>query len=271
MKKQNRRAGCAASLRQSRRPGQELAHRGFGAHRGAGEQDDLGAGTRWRASIPVTGRTALYAVSGSSFGIEGMPEDEALDLLDELKRHATQEKYQLRLKYGVGDVVMWDNASLLHSATLTDPGGPAYTLAHHHQGGGEIMRRILFAALAAMAIAVVRADRDARRFAVQRRPRLHQGAGAVPGAGRQVLRQEDQLRAAQEQRARPGEAVLRVHGAGQGGRLRHRLAGAHVDLLQGGAVHRRAVPVPRPRPLEQGARRRPAQAGRRRDQRRRPT
>ena len=32
-----------------------------------------------------------------------------------------------------------------------------------------------------------------------------------------------------------------------------RLAGAHVDLLQGRAVHRRAVPVPRPRPLEQGA------------------
>jgi taurine dioxygenase len=73
---------------------------------------------------PVTGRTALYAVSGSSFGIEGMPEDEALDLLDELKRHATQEKYQYRLKYGVGDVVIWDNASLLHSATLIDPNDP---------------------------------------------------------------------------------------------------------------------------------------------------
>ena len=67
--------------------------------------------------------------------------------------------------------------------------------------------------------------------------------------------------------ARPGEAVFRVHGAGQGGRLRDRVAGAHVDLLQGRAVHRRAVPVPRPRALEQGARRRPAQAGRRRDQR----
>jgi taurine dioxygenase len=73
---------------------------------------------------PVTGRKALYAVSGSSFGIEGMPEDEAVDLLDELKRHATQQKYQLRLKYGVGDVVIWDNASLLHSATLTDPDDP---------------------------------------------------------------------------------------------------------------------------------------------------
>ena len=73
---------------------------------------------------PVTGRKALYAVSGSSFGIEGMPEDEAVGLLDELKAHATQQKYQCRLKYGVGDVVIWDNASLLHSATLTDPDDP---------------------------------------------------------------------------------------------------------------------------------------------------
>ncbi len=71
---------------------------------------------------PVTGRKALYAVSGSSFGIVGWPEDEARDLLDELAAHSTQPKYQFRLAYGIGDVVIWDNASLLHSATLTDPG-----------------------------------------------------------------------------------------------------------------------------------------------------
>ena len=70
---------------------------------------------------PVTGRTSLYAVSGSSFGIVGMPEDEARALLDELATHSTQPKYQLRFKYGVGDIVVWDNASLLHSATLIDP------------------------------------------------------------------------------------------------------------------------------------------------------
>ena len=70
---------------------------------------------------PVTGRKALYAVSGSSFGIVGMPEDEARDLLDELAAHATQPRYQLRFKYGVGDIVVWDNAALLHSATLIDP------------------------------------------------------------------------------------------------------------------------------------------------------
>jgi taurine dioxygenase len=70
---------------------------------------------------PVTGRKSLYSVSGSSFGIVGMPKDEARDLLDELAAHSTQPKYRLSYKYGVGDVVVWDNASLLHSATLIDP------------------------------------------------------------------------------------------------------------------------------------------------------
>jgi taurine dioxygenase len=109
-----------------------------------GNRDDLNESSRTVASLlteeqkgrmqwvrhpivrthPVTGRKALYAVSGSSFGIEGMPDDEALMLLDELTTHATQPRYCYRLKYGVGDVVIWDNASLLHSATLTDPGYP---------------------------------------------------------------------------------------------------------------------------------------------------
>jgi taurine dioxygenase len=90
------------------------------------EQEDKVAWVKHRVARPhpVTGRTALYSVSGSSFGIEGMKEEESHRLLDQLKKHATQEKYQLRLKYGVGDVVIWDNASLLHSATLTDPGDP---------------------------------------------------------------------------------------------------------------------------------------------------
>lgn len=69
-------------------------------------------------------RKALYAVSGSSFGIEGMPDDEAVQLLDELKTHALQEKYRYSHTYEVGDVVLWDDLSLLHSATLTDPDQP---------------------------------------------------------------------------------------------------------------------------------------------------
>jgi taurine dioxygenase len=73
---------------------------------------------------PATGRKALYAVSGSSFGIVGMPDDEARALLDELAAHATQPKYRLSVSYGIGDVVVWDNASLLHSATLVDRSHP---------------------------------------------------------------------------------------------------------------------------------------------------
>ncbi len=73
---------------------------------------------------PVTGRKALYAVSGSSYGIVGVPQDEALALLDELTAHATQPKFLLEYAYRPGDVVIWDNASLLHSATLTDPVHP---------------------------------------------------------------------------------------------------------------------------------------------------
>ena len=73
---------------------------------------------------PVTERKALYAVCGSSYGIVGMPEDEAVALLDELAAHATQPKYVISYPYRVGDVVIWDNASLLHSATLTEPDDP---------------------------------------------------------------------------------------------------------------------------------------------------
>jgi taurine dioxygenase len=73
---------------------------------------------------PVTGRKALYAVSGSSFGILGMPDAEAVALLDELTAHATRADYRYSHAYRVGDVVIWDNASLLHSATLTSPEMP---------------------------------------------------------------------------------------------------------------------------------------------------
>lgn len=73
---------------------------------------------------PYSGRQALYSVSGTSYAIEGMPQDEGLALLRELAAHSTQPKYRHSVRYGVGDVVVWDNASVLHSATLTDPAHP---------------------------------------------------------------------------------------------------------------------------------------------------
>ncbi len=73
---------------------------------------------------PFTGQKALYAVSGSSFTIEGMPEQAGRALLDELKKHATQDRYCHTYDYSNGDVIVWDNALLLHKAPLIDLGRP---------------------------------------------------------------------------------------------------------------------------------------------------
>lgn len=65
---------------------------------------------------PETGRKSLYLNPIRIEGIAGMPEGEALQLLDELLAHATQEKYQYRHKWRKGDLVLWDNRCLLHKA-----------------------------------------------------------------------------------------------------------------------------------------------------------
>lgn len=81
---------------------------------------------------PVTGRKALYGVSGSSFGIVGMDDHQATALLDELAAHATQPRFIYSHRYRVGDVVLWDNLSTLHSASLIDPAsGPEDTRLLH--------------------------------------------------------------------------------------------------------------------------------------------
>jgi taurine dioxygenase len=71
---------------------------------------------------PRTGVKALYAVSGSSFGIEGLADAEGLALLDQLKEHATADRYRYTYEYAVGDVIVWDNAQLLHAAPLPEYG-----------------------------------------------------------------------------------------------------------------------------------------------------
>jgi len=65
---------------------------------------------------PETGRKALYINPIRVDGIVGMEEGEALGLLDELLAHATQEKYQYRHRWQLGDLVLWDNRCLLHKA-----------------------------------------------------------------------------------------------------------------------------------------------------------
>ncbi|GFZ43458.1 hypothetical protein JCM24511_01178 [Saitozyma sp. JCM 24511] len=50
--------------------------------------------------------------------LEGMPKDESDKLLAELKEHVSQPKYRLTIEWDqVGDMIIWDNTSVLHRAT----------------------------------------------------------------------------------------------------------------------------------------------------------
>ena len=73
---------------------------------------------------PITGRRSLYGVAGSSFGIVGMPDDEALALLHELAEHATQPQFTTAYNYAEGDVAAWDTYSTLHKAPVQTAAKP---------------------------------------------------------------------------------------------------------------------------------------------------
>jgi len=65
---------------------------------------------------PENGRKFLYLNPVRIESILGMPDDEALALVAELMAHATQKKYEYRHKWHYGDMVIWDNRSVMHQA-----------------------------------------------------------------------------------------------------------------------------------------------------------
>jgi taurine dioxygenase len=73
---------------------------------------------------PVTGRKALYLNDEMTVGLEGMDDEEAVALLHRLCAEATVPERVFRFKWRKGDLVAWDNASTLHTATFTPPDQP---------------------------------------------------------------------------------------------------------------------------------------------------
>jgi taurine dioxygenase len=78
---------------------------------------------------PYTGRTALYITAGECVGIEGMPEDEAVDLIAELDAHCVRPEFLYRHSWRAGDLLMWDNATCMHLA-ICDYALPQRRLMH---------------------------------------------------------------------------------------------------------------------------------------------
>ena len=66
---------------------------------------------------PVTGRKTLYAITGTSQGIEGMEPAEAARLLNTLCDHTFQPPFLTSYRHRVHDLVIWDNPTTMHSAT----------------------------------------------------------------------------------------------------------------------------------------------------------
>jgi taurine dioxygenase len=65
---------------------------------------------------PVSGRRAIYVNRQFTLRIKDLKEDEGRALLEFLYAQASIPEYQLRVKWEVDTVVMWDNRSVLHYA-----------------------------------------------------------------------------------------------------------------------------------------------------------
>jgi taurine dioxygenase len=62
------------------------------------------------------GRKALFLNPVRMESIVGMEDDAAQELIAELMAHATQPKYEYRHQWRPGDMVIWDNRSVMHQA-----------------------------------------------------------------------------------------------------------------------------------------------------------
>lgn len=69
---------------------------------------------------PVTGSKSLYVCPAVISHIEGMDQAESEALLETLITHATQPRYVYSHRWRKGDLVMWDNRAVLHTASLFD-------------------------------------------------------------------------------------------------------------------------------------------------------
>ncbi len=64
---------------------------------------------------PLTGRPALFLTTPKRCAsVSGLPDDEAAELVGELYAHSTDEAHAFAHRWAPGDVVMWDNACVLH-------------------------------------------------------------------------------------------------------------------------------------------------------------
>jgi taurine dioxygenase len=86
---------------------------------------------------PVTGRRAIYVRAGECVGIVGMPDEEALPLIQELSDFVTRPEFLYRHQWHVGDLLTWDNCCAQHLA-VKDYDLPQRRLMHRVTVNGSV-------------------------------------------------------------------------------------------------------------------------------------
>ncbi len=75
---------------------------------------------------PYLNRKAVYLSPLHMARIGDLPEDASFQLMKELTAHATQPAHVYRHKWTEGDLVMWDNTSVMHRRTPFPPDEPRH-------------------------------------------------------------------------------------------------------------------------------------------------
>lgn len=67
---------------------------------------------------PLTGRKALYVSPTYVTHIDGLPQAESLAILAYLHAHCMQVEFLFKHRWTLGDMVIWDNRSVVHNAIM---------------------------------------------------------------------------------------------------------------------------------------------------------
>ena len=65
---------------------------------------------------PVTGLPCIFVIAGECVGIDGIPENEAVEILELLAQHTVKPDFHYRHKWQRGDVLIWYNCLVQHLA-----------------------------------------------------------------------------------------------------------------------------------------------------------
>lgn len=86
---------------------------------------------------PVTGRSALFVNKSFVTHFEGVTKEESAPILEFLYGHMTRAEFCYRHRWEEGDVLVWDNRSVLHRAIQDFGDDPDARMMHHVESGCE--------------------------------------------------------------------------------------------------------------------------------------